>query len=96
MSIDVTGVAFDADVERLEFTSQTMGQPREVRRVGKSPAKTELPFKDALGTGEAAARQRGRRHASFRSFSQVETLDHRAFLAARKFHQPAGIRAGDS
>jgi hypothetical protein len=26
----------------------------------------------------------------------VETLDHRALLAAGKFHQPAGIRAGDS
>src|SRR5207342_430196 len=32
----------------------------------------------------------------FRGFSQVETLDHRALMTAGKFHQPPGIRAGDS
>ena len=32
----------------------------------------------------------------FRRLSEVQTLDHRALLAARKFDHSAGIRAGDS
>src|SRR5713226_446045 len=96
MSIDVRGIALYADIETLEFPSQTVGQAREVRGVGEGPAKTELPFENALRPGEAAARQRGGRHASFRGFPEMETLDHRALLTARKFHEPPGVRAGDS
>ena len=40
MSIDVTGVPFDADIERLELPSQAVRQPGKFRRVGKGPAKS--------------------------------------------------------
>ena len=40
MSIDVTGVPFDADIEGLELPSQAVCQPGEVRRIGKGPAKS--------------------------------------------------------
>src|SRR5215510_9381915 len=96
MSINVTGVPFDADIERLKLPPQTKSQLRQLRRVGKGPAKSQLPLENTIRPGKPAPCQRRGSHAAFRSFPQVETLDHRPLLATGKFHQPAGIRARDS
>src|SRR5215468_7456557 len=96
MSINMTGVPFDTDIERLELPSQTKSQPGKVRRIGKGPAKSQLSLENAIRSGKPAPCQRRGGHAAFRSFSQVQTLDHRPLLATGKFHQPPGIRASDS
>src|SRR5262249_20995616 len=93
MSINMTGVPFDTDIKRLELPSQTKSQPGKVRRIGKGPAKSQLPLENAIRPGKPAPCQRRGGHATFRSFSQVQTLNHRALLATGKFHQPPGIRA---
>src|SRR5262249_50972974 len=54
MSINVTGVAFDADIERLKLPSQTKSQLRKVRRVGKGPAKSHPPSENATRPGNPA------------------------------------------
>src|SRR5262249_1994185 len=96
MSINMAGVPFDADIERLELPSQTKSQLGKVRRVGKGPAKSQLPLENTIRPGKPAPCQRRGGHAAFRSFSQVQTPDHRALQATGKFHQPPEIRASDS
>ena len=49
MSIDVTGVPFDADIERLELPSQAVRQPGKVGRVGKGPANPNSPSRTLSG-----------------------------------------------
>src|SRR5215475_11550250 len=96
MSINMTGVPFDADIERLKLPSQTKSQLRKLRRVGKGPTKSQLPLENTIRPGKSAPCQRRGGHAAFRGFPQVKTLDHRPLLATRKFHQTAAIRARDS
>src|SRR5215813_8017228 len=96
MSINVTGVPFDAYIKRLKLPSQTKRQLRKLRRVGKGLTKSQLSLENAIRSGKPAQCQRCGRYAAFRRFPEVETLDHRPLLTARKFHQPAAIRARDS
>src|SRR5262249_2864966 len=96
MSINMAGVPFDADIERLELPSQTKSQLGKVRRVGKGPAKSQLPLENTIRPCKPAPCQRRGGHAPFPPFSQAHTLDHPALLSTRKYHQPAAIRARDA
>ena len=96
MGVDVTGVALDADVEGFKFPAETMGQIGKPWGIGKCLAKSKLPFEDAFGSGKSSSCQKGRGHPSLRCLAEMEALDHRPTLTARKFHQPARIGTGDS
>ena len=71
MGIDVASATLDTNIQGLEFAPQAMGEVRELRRIGKCPAKTELSFENAFRSGEAAAGEQCRRDASLGRFTQM-------------------------
>src|SRR5262249_61913870 len=76
MSIDMAGVPFDADIERLELPSQTKSQLGKGRRVGKGPAKSQLPPENTIRPRKTAACQRRRGHAPLPTLPPAGTPEH--------------------
>ena len=79
-----------------ELAAQAVGEIGKPWGIGIRLAKAELSFEDAFRPGEASVRQQRRGHSSFPCFAEVEPLDHRAFLAAGKLDQAAGVRRRDT
>ncbi len=86
---DVAGIALHADVERRVFATEIARERPEIEIAAEDAQEPRLAFEHGAWTGEAVAREAGRKDAGFRGASDMQALDHRSSAGAGELHQAA-------